>query len=353
MTRTRRPPRRPNRDMRFVQGPEEQSGASEPSTSEPQGGGYRLIAAQQPNTAPGPGPMRYPPPPVAPPPPSSHNMTPASAHTHTHFEAPAVEERDGAAEAAGQGLMGDETARLAEYPYSIYNHGTWTAEDDKTLIQARSGGQNWADLQRTHFPTKTANACRKRYERLVERRGIHDYSGRRLEMVASEYMTMRKDVWSGLADRVGMKWEVVEALCMGAGLRTIQSNARSYTNRARRDNRISQKTREAQAEVLGTSSVGLPVPLLPVGSEFGTAFTNHSVEPDRSSAAADRSMPPPPFFPTSGPASSTRLPPMALALAPQAPFRGYADGNTRLMSGPSNTGAPAPEPPPGNGPPIW
>jgi hypothetical protein len=109
-------------------------------------------------------------------------------------------------------LVGDESAALAEYPYSIYNHGTWTADDDKTLIQARTRGQNWADLQRTHFPTKTANACRKRYERLVERRGIHDYSGRRLEVVSSEYMNMRKEIWSGLADRMGMKWEAVEAL---------------------------------------------------------------------------------------------------------------------------------------------
>jgi hypothetical protein len=122
------------------------------------------------------------------------------------------------AEGPGPDIVGDENAALAEYPYSIYNHGTWTAEDDRTLIQARTRGQNWADLQRTHFPTKTANACRKRYERLVERRGIHDYSGRRLEMVANEYMNMRKEIWSPLADRLGMKWEVVEALvgpCLG------------------------------------------------------------------------------------------------------------------------------------------
>jgi hypothetical protein len=108
--------------------------------------------------------------------------------------------------------LGDEPAALSEYPYSIYNHGTWTADDDRTLIQARTRGLNWADLQRTHFPSKTANACRKRYERLVERRGIHDYSGRRLEAVSNEYMNMRREIWSGLADRLGMKWEVVEAL---------------------------------------------------------------------------------------------------------------------------------------------
>jgi hypothetical protein len=31
-------------------------------------------------------------------------------------------------------------------------------------------------------------------------------------VVSSEYMNMRKEIWSGLADRMGMKWEAVEAL---------------------------------------------------------------------------------------------------------------------------------------------
>jgi hypothetical protein len=106
----------------------------------------------------------------------------------------------------------DAPAPLASYPYSIYNHGTWTAAEDAALIQARKQGQNWADLQRAHFPSKTPNACRKRYERLVERRGLHDHGGRRAERVASEYMNMRRETWSGLAQRVGMRWEVVEAL---------------------------------------------------------------------------------------------------------------------------------------------
>lgn len=134
---------------------------------------------------------------------------PITAQTSQPTEPPA---EPSAASPPPPDLIGDETATLAEYPYSIYNHGTWTADDDRTLIQARTRGQNWADLQRTHFPSKTANACRKRYERLVERRGIHDYGGRRLEMVAGEYMNLRRAIWSGLAERVGMKWEVVEAL---------------------------------------------------------------------------------------------------------------------------------------------
>ncbi|KAK0711904.1 hypothetical protein B0H67DRAFT_442265, partial [Lasiosphaeris hirsuta] len=89
--------------------------------------------------------------------------------------------------------------------------GTWTAADDRTLLSARARGQHWADLQRAHFPSKTANACRKRYERLMERRGVYDYDARKLERIAKEYMTMRRQIWSGLAARVGEKWHVVEA----------------------------------------------------------------------------------------------------------------------------------------------
>jgi len=114
--------------------------------------------------------------------------------------------------ATTQAPTADTVATWTEYPASPYNHGTWTAEEDKILIQARARGQNWADLQRTYFPSKTPNACRKRYERLVEKRGLQDASGRRLEAVANEYMLMRKQMWSKLADRVGLRWEVVEAM---------------------------------------------------------------------------------------------------------------------------------------------
>jgi len=100
---------------------------------------------------------------------------------------------------------------VREYPQSAYNYGTWTADDDRALVAARSRGQHWADLQRTYFPTKTANACRKRYERLMERRGVYDYDARKFERIAKEYMGMRKQIWSGLASRVGEKWPVVEA----------------------------------------------------------------------------------------------------------------------------------------------
>lgn len=101
-------------------------------------------------------------------------------------------------------------------PASAYNYGTWTAADDRTLLAARARGQHWGELQGAHFPTKTANACRKRHERLMERRGGHDGGAgtagdaRRFEKIASEYMAMRREIWGGLAGRVQERWEFVE-----------------------------------------------------------------------------------------------------------------------------------------------
>ncbi|KAL2139952.1 hypothetical protein VTI28DRAFT_4464 [Corynascus sepedonium] len=229
MTRTRRPLQSPSRNSWGSRATERSSENVRLSGPGGQAGRYRLIAAQQPNTTSAPsGVLRpLPSPPQALRSPRIPMAPVASFGTRAEASTAAVSdgndddsyENDTMTEETQQG-QGQDTAHesgataaaLAEYPYSIYNHGTWTAEDDQTLMRARAGGQNWAELQRAHFPAKTANACRKRYERLVERRGIHDYSGRRLEMVANEYMSVRKDMWSGLADRVGMRWEVVEAL---------------------------------------------------------------------------------------------------------------------------------------------
>lgn len=146
---------------------------------------------------------------------------------------------------------------------------------------------------------------------------------------------------------------------MGAGLRTIQSNARSYTNRTRRDTRVSQKTRAAQAEA---GSAGAPGPAsgpLPVGSEFGMAFASFGSgqlgQPSHLNLAGEGAgqsstslMPPPPFMRrTNGPALSTRLPPMVLAPQPP-PFQEYRNGDERSMGGPVPPlpAGLAPEPPP-------
>lgn len=101
--------------------------------------------------------------------------------------------------------------------------GAWTPQDDQTLLAARAQGLNWAQIQITYFGNKTPNACRKRHERLMERKGADDWDNRKLERLAKEYMTMRKDIWSGLAARTGEKWNVVEAKVCSSCSRAVPS----------------------------------------------------------------------------------------------------------------------------------
>ncbi|KAL2174829.1 uncharacterized protein P884DRAFT_207707 [Thermothelomyces heterothallicus CBS 202.75] len=111
--------------------------------------------------------------------------------------------------------------------------GAWNQEDDRTLLTLRAMGKNWNQIQREAFPGKTGNACRKRHERLMERRGQNDFDNRKLERLCKEYMSMRKEIWQPLASRCGEKWNVVEMQCMSNGLKNIQSHARAYARRER------------------------------------------------------------------------------------------------------------------------
>lgn len=89
--------------------------------------------------------------------------------------------------------------------------GAWNPTDDQTLMAARAQGMNWAPIQQNYFPSKTPNACRKRHERLMERRNADDWDGLKLENMAKNYMAMRREIWSPLAAQTGEKWNVVEA----------------------------------------------------------------------------------------------------------------------------------------------
>ena len=88
--------------------------------------------------------------------------------------------------------------------------GAWTVQDDQQLMQARAQGLNWTQIKETYFPSKTPNACRKRHERLAERRDADDWDTRKFQRLAKEYMSMRKEIWTPLAARTGEKWSVVE-----------------------------------------------------------------------------------------------------------------------------------------------
>lgn len=104
-------------------------------------------------------------------------------------------------------------AVLTRLPSDLATRKTavWTPEDDEVLMEARAKGSDWKMISRNHFPEKTSNACRKRHERLMERRNAEDWGGPKLETLAREYMMVRREMWSVLAERVGEKWQIIEA----------------------------------------------------------------------------------------------------------------------------------------------
>ncbi|KAF7197110.1 hypothetical protein HII31_01535 [Pseudocercospora fuligena] len=129
-----------------------------------------------------------------------------------------------------------QTALAAPYPATSAsgsrNAAIWSSADDEVLLQARASGLNWQPIAARHFPNKTANACRKRHERLIERRHVDDWDTHKLELLAQEYMACRKEMWEVLAARLGERWAIVEAKCMEKGLKTLQSAARTAHRKA-------------------------------------------------------------------------------------------------------------------------
>jgi len=112
---------------------------------------------------------------------------------------------------------GPHTTSASTAPYTLpstsgqRNAAIWSAADDEILLQARASGLNWQPIAIRHFPNKTANACRKRHERLIERRHVEDWDAQKLELLAQEYMEVRREMWEMLASRVGERWAVIEA----------------------------------------------------------------------------------------------------------------------------------------------
>lgn len=88
---------------------------------------------------------------------------------------------------------------------------TWTAEEDQALMEARASGMNWPPIAARFFPGKTGNACRKRHERLIERRNAENWGGIKAETLARQYMIYHAAMWKPLADSLGEKWQVIEA----------------------------------------------------------------------------------------------------------------------------------------------
>lgn len=91
------------------------------------------------------------------------------------------------------------------------NYSTsWSTHDDNILMNARARSHGWSQIQKEHFPLKTPNACRKRYERLVAKKRGPDWDPEKLERLSREYCQLREQTWKPLADAMGEKWQDVE-----------------------------------------------------------------------------------------------------------------------------------------------
>ncbi|KAL8953711.1 MAG: hypothetical protein Q9222_000456 [Ikaeria aurantiellina] len=112
--------------------------------------------------------------------------------------------------------------------------GPWSPSSDEQLMRARQQGLNWAAIAETYFPSKTPNACRKRHERLMEKRSvIGSWDDAKMGEVAKVYRDCREEMWKILAERVNEKWNVVESKCMEKGLKNLASMGRSASRKGR------------------------------------------------------------------------------------------------------------------------
>lgn len=84
----------------------------------------------------------------------------------------------------------------------------WTDGEDRILMEARQKGLNWALIASRHFPSKTSNACRKRHERLMDKRKSQDNWD--VEALAQAYMEVRERMWQILASKLSQNWQAVE-----------------------------------------------------------------------------------------------------------------------------------------------
>ncbi|KAF9869666.1 putative myb family transcription factor [Colletotrichum karsti] len=162
--------------------------------------------------------------------------------------------------------------------------GAWTPQDDQQLLTARSQGLNWGQIQMAYFPNKTPNACRKRHERLMERKGADDWDNRKFERLAKEYMNVRKEIWSILAARTGEKWGVVEAKCMSNGLKNLQSASRAAARRERLES--GQPLPPGYDDDSGISGLGLTDDLDASYSSPETVSSGHSGSGGSTTSAA-------------------------------------------------------------------
>ena len=144
------------------------------------------------------------------------------------------------------------TQATAPYPTASAsaprNAAIWSSAQDEILLQAKASGMNWQPIANRYFPNKSANACRKRHERLKSAREAEEWDAEKLESLAQQYLAVREEMWSRLAQRVGEPWKVVEAKVSAL---TIVAIFRSTNETTSAWKRVSKPFRPQLAQLKG------------------------------------------------------------------------------------------------------
>ncbi|KAL9119565.1 MAG: hypothetical protein Q9187_003879 [Circinaria calcarea] len=138
----------------------------------------------------------------------------------------------------------------------------WSAEDDERLIACRKENMNWGPIATQYFPSKTPNACRKRHERLMEKKKQEGWDGVKLEELATVYLECHEEMWQLLATKVrekldmNEKWQTLESKCMEKGLKTLTSVGRSVSRRSNRGPSTSPVSHSSDQDKFRDSGLG-------------------------------------------------------------------------------------------------
>ncbi|KAJ9615563.1 hypothetical protein H2200_001638 [Cladophialophora chaetospira] len=105
--------------------------------------------------------------------------------------------------------------------------GPWNPEEDNVLLEAKSRGMSWEEIHRTHFPVKSANACRKRHERVLAKMRNTDWDDARIQRVTDAYKRHRHEIWTPLCNELNESLSDVEKVMFQQGLRSLNNPSRS------------------------------------------------------------------------------------------------------------------------------
>lgn len=164
---------------------------------------------------------------------SSHNFSHSPMH-HSMSQQSYIQQPAYAQGGPVQAISHPQYTTMTSVPRNVSarsSSSSWDRDADKLLMEARARDMNWGPIQQAYFPNKSANACRKRHERLMSKRNAAQCSGEREERIAHSYITLRKETWSPIAAQTGEKWHVVEQKILSQGLKNIQLSARAYARR--------------------------------------------------------------------------------------------------------------------------